>query len=179
MSSHRACAGNEHGEAHHLAALGLLARIRGPSALLRRLRAAPARFRKALGPIAPPKAITVRPEHWLVTCPNNDVPWRRRECQWRVVFRSKIVARTRPTTSAPVVSVFEPGALLWSERPRDDGWVVLADAHYERRFVLIDATSLGLAKLLERVEPPELEEGACGACRSARCYCDLLKEYAR
>ena len=174
--------GNEHGEAQLLAAIGALVRVRGPSELLRRLREQPCRLRKATGPAPQPTGAApavVEPSMWLEKPPRSGCPYRRRHCQWRVVFHSKIVARARPTTSAPTVDVLAPGRLVWSEAPRPDGWVVLSDPGIERRYVLIDATSLGLARLLERVEPPILDEGACATCFAAPCYCDVLEDYAR
>ena len=71
------------------------------------------------------------------------------------------------------VQVFEPGTLIWSGEPREAGWVCLSDAP-QKEYVLIDATRLGLSRLLEEVEPPILIEGACEACKSAPCYCEVL-----
>ena len=195
--------GNDHGEAAHLAACGMLVRVRGVSTLLKRLRAAPRRFRKALGPAAPPKLVPVLPERWLSEpmlggVPLKDLPYRRRHCQWRVVHTSKIVARARPNTKAPLSQVFEPGELLWSGPPRPDGWVPLSDPS-NVSYVLIDAASLGLGRLLERVDPPILDgekkkkagsdvgraaDGAsapahCSRCWFAPCCCALLEAYGQ
>ena len=167
--------GNTFGEAHHLAAVGLLVRVRGPSKLLKELRAKPKRVRKACGPppplLPPPKHFD--PSLWLKSAWHWNAPYRRRVKQWRVVFKSKIVARTRPSTSAVPVQVFEPGTLIWSGEPREAGWVCLSDAP-QKEYVLIDATRLGLSRLLEEVEPPILSEGACETCKCAPCYCEVL-----
>lgn len=171
--------GNTHGEALQYAACGMLVRVRGPSNLLRRLRDLSARVRTARGPAQLPQPLACPASRWLsVDDPCQDAPYRRRVRQWRVVFTSTIVGRSRPSVKAPVTTCFEPGATLWSGEPRPDGWVPLSDPT-STTYVLIDATPLGLSKLLEPIEPPELEEGACHECLAAPCYCALLAEYGR
>ena len=167
--------GDEHGESLHLAACGLLVRVRTPALLLERLRALPRRVRTALGPPVPPPSMPYVSSAWNAPHPPglHTTPFRRRVHQWRVIFTSRVVARMRPSVKAPVVAVFEPGALVWSAEPRADGWLPLTDdssVHY----LLIDATPLGLGVLLERIEPPILDEGACTACKAAPCCCALL-----
>ena len=166
--------GNEHGEAQHLAACGALVRVRGPSGLLRRLRALPRRVRKATGPADPPPPRLFDPALWIVPHPYRDAPARRRLRQWRVIFGSKVVARARPSVKAPVSAAFSPGELVWSGEPRADGWIPLSDPAFIC-YALLDATPLGLGKLFEAVEPPVLDEGACPACSAAPCYCALLE----
>lgn len=168
--------GDTHGEAAYMADSGLLVRVRGFAALLRRLRAAAQRVRKARGPAVPPPPLVVTPDRWLREYPLKDAPYRRRVRQWRVIFASKVVSRARPSVKAPVTGVFEPGDLVWSGEPRADGWLPLSDDPH-LTFLLIDATPLGLGRLLEAVEPPTLEACACEACRAAPCYCEVLRAY--
>ena len=73
-----------------------------------------------------------------------------------------------------LVQAFEPGALLWSGAPRADGWLPLSDPP-QTHYVLVDATALGLGRLLEEVTPPVLEEGACRECCTKPCCCEILK----
>lgn len=170
--------GSENGEAQHLAACGALVRVRGPSALLRVLRARPQRLRTAQGPVRPPPPITIDPQRWLRPHPLADAPYRRRVHQWRVIFSSKIVARTRPSTKAPIAQAYDPGQLLWSGALRADGWLPLCErSHLD--YVLIDATPLGLGPLLEEVVPPRLESGACAACYATPCCCKMLEAYGQ
>ena len=160
---------------------GCLVRVRGPSALLRELRAAPRRTRAAHGPSPPPPRLPpIDHKMWLqFKHPLQDSPYRRRDRQWRVVFKKQIVARNRPSTKACVVDVFEPGALIWScGEPRADGWLELSDP-YNLAYALIDATPMGLGVLLEPVEPPILDEGACKVCKAAPCCCEVLAAYGR
>lgn len=165
--------GDSHGEALQLAACGMLVRVRGPSALLRRLRAHAARVRTAPGPASPPRPLAVAPEAWLQEAPFKGSPYRRRLHQWRVVFKSTIVARNRPSTKGVISDCFKPGDLLWSGTPRADGWLPLSDS-LTVLYILVDATPLGLGRLLEPVEPCILEEGACEACKAKPCCCELL-----
>ena len=176
-------AGNEYGEAQHLAQCGLIVRIPAIADLLLELRShrEQPRVRLATGPPLPPTPSSLlQPSRWLQSAqqgPLRDLtPDRPRRVQWKVIFKSKIVARCRPTTSSPVSRVFEPGVRLWTGHPRPDGWLILSD-EFSYNYILADATALGLGKLLERIEPPELEPGACLACFRAPCRCDLLAEY--
>ena len=175
--------GNEQGEAAHLRACGCLVRVRFVRELLRELRARPHRLRKAMGPAVPPKPLTIDPAMWLRKSARLDTdasldaaPYRRRTTQWRVVHASKIVARSRPATSAPLVEVFEPGELVWGGPPRDDGWLPLSDRP-PVGYVLIDGAALGFGRLLERIEPPELANGECVACNYSPCCCSVYASY--
>ena len=172
--------GNEYGEAQHLAACGILVRIPAVAQMLETLRADAKRFRRAGGPDLPPTPpALLNPSRWL-TPPRHvpiKTPRRPRLVQWRVIFNSRIVTRSRPNIASPPARIFEPGELLWTGEPRDDGWVVPCD-ELNYSYVLIDATHLGYSKLLERVDPPELEKDACQACCHALCVCAVLAEYA-
>ena len=168
--------GDEYGEAQHMAACGMLVRVRGIRTLLKRLRAMPERVRTARGPSSPPPPVPLPPRVWMGKSKHADAPYRRRHCQWRVCFSSKIVSRSRPSTSAVVENVFEPGTLVWSGPMRPDGWVELSERPV-LSYILVDATPLGLGRLLELVQPPQLDDGACPACHRAPCYCEVLEEY--
>ena len=92
----------------------------------------------------------------------------------------------RPVARAPLLPLLCPrGApppkarelvLILPASPTSGRWVCLSDrSRYE--YVLIDATSLGHGVLLQRVEPPILDDGACARCCSAPCACELLADY--
>lgn len=176
--------GNEHNEAQRLAAAGCLVRIRGVASLLRSLRSADNRHgnrrrRTAIGPPSLPTPWTLTPAVWMANRGlERFIGTRRRHTLWRVVFDKPIVCRARPSTTAIVSDCFQPGQLIWSEAPRGDGWVRLTDRGHGT-YVLIDATPLGLSLLLEKVEPPELDEGACTTCLAAPCRCAVLASYGR
>eukprot|EP00966_Prymnesium_polylepis_P158443 3662604-Prymnesium_polylepis.1 len=89
---------------------------------------------------------------------------------WTVVHHSRVFVRDRPSRSAERLWTVAPGELVEAVADsRAQGWVRLVDSG---GWVLIDGSTLGLGRLLKRVEPQAplwrvVHHGRC-AVREAR-----------